>query len=311
MSVAGASLPAQGQTPSRSRSWEPTLGHAQIPLWPGKVPDALQAPKSESVALAEEPYAGRPWNYVSNVSRPTITVYSPVGQNTGAAVIVFPGGGYQILAIDLEGTEICDWLTSHGITCVLLKYRVPDSGMHWDAKCECQKIPRAPTALQDAQRAMGLVRLHAAEWNIDPHKIGVMGFSAGGHLVAAISTHYRHRLYPLVDEADKQSCRPDFAVVLYPGHLWINPKEFELNPDIQVTRDTPPTFIVQAEDDAVDNVNHSLVYYRALKDASAPVEMHLYAKGGHAFGLRRPELPLGEWPELMQKWLQNLGMLPK
>jgi len=240
-----------------------------------------------------------------------MTVYSPKGKNTGAAVVVFPGGGYQILAIDLEGTEICDWLTSAGITCVLLKYRVPGSGPFWDRRCECYINPNSPIALEDAQRTVGLVRFHATKWHIDPHKIGVLGFSAGGHLVAAMSTHFKRRLYPAVDAADKESCRPDFAVALYPGHLWIDDKKFELNPDVPVTRDTPPTFLLQAEDDRVDNVNQSLVYYIALKNAGVPVEMHLYAHGGHAFGLRRTELPITGWPQLVETWLGTIGMVSK
>src|SRR5437016_8088500 len=162
----------------------------------------------------------RPWVYVGHVSRPT--VYAPKEKNAGAAVVVFPGGGYQILAIDLEGTEVCDWLTSRGITCVLLKYRVPNSGHHWDKQLNRHVNPKAPMALQDAQRTIGLVRLHAAEWHIDPHKIGVLGFSAGGHVVAGMSTRFEKRLYPPVDDADKESCRPDFAVALYPGHLWVS-----------------------------------------------------------------------------------------
>jgi acetyl esterase/lipase len=238
-----------------------------------------------------------------------MTVYSPKEKNTGAAVVVFPGGGYQVLAIDLEGTEVCDWLTAKGIACVLLKYRVPNSGQHWDEGCNCQMKPKAPMALQDAQRTMGLVRFHAAEWHIDPHKIGVLGFSAGGHLSAAISTHFDQRLYPAVDAADKESCRPDFAVALYPGHLWISDEKFELNPDVPVTRRTPPTFLVQAENDNVDNINNSLVYYVALKNAGVPVEMHLYAEGKHAFGLRPTKFPITRWPELVETWLRTIGMI--
>jgi acetyl esterase/lipase len=230
--------------------------------------------------------------------------------NTGAAVVVFPGGGYKELAIDLEGTEVCDWLTSKGITAVLLKYRVPDSGPHWDPKCKCQVKPKVPAALEDAQRTVGLIRFHAAKWHIDPHKIGVLGFSAGGHLVADISTHFEHRLYPAVDAADKESCRPDFAVALYPGHLWIDEKKFELNPDIaaHITQNTPPTFLLQAEDDYVDGINQSLVYYIALKNAGIPTEMHLFAHGGHAFGLRRTKFPITEWPRLVETWLNTIGM---
>src|SRR6059036_2224436 len=201
-------------------------------------PDAHQASGAEvaTTTMNDHLVAGRPWTYISNVSRPTMTVYSPQGKNTGAAVVVFPGGGYQILAIDLEGTEVCDWLAAKGITGVLLKYRVPFSGPHWDGQSKRHITPKAPMALQDAQRTLGLLRFRAAEWHIDPHKIGVLGFSAGGHLVAAMSTHFDKRLYPAVDAADKESCRPDFAVALYPGHLWnwtysSNP-EFKLIPDI-------------------------------------------------------------------------------
>ncbi len=245
---------------------------------------------------------------MEKVSRPTMTVYSPKERNTGAAVVVFPGGGYWILAIDLEGTEVCDWLTSRGITCVLLKYRVPGNRLN----PKSGPYPDSPMALEDAQRTMGLVRLHATEWHIDPHKIGVLGFSAGGHLVAAMSTHFDHRLYPAVDAADQESCRPDFAVALYPGHMLENTtKDFELNPNIPVSKKTPPTFLLQAENDPVDDVENSLVYYAALKKAGVPVEMHLYAQGGHAFGLRRTKSPITAWPQLVETWLVTIGMVPK
>ena len=241
--------------------------------------------------------------YVDNVSVPTMTVYSPKGNNTGAAVVVFPGGGYNILAIDLEGTEACDWLTSKGITCVLLKYRVP-----------CVKVGPyrdCATALEDAQRTIGLVRSQAARWHIDPRKIGVLGFSAGGHMVAALSTHFEKRLYPAVDAADKESCRPDFAVALYPGHLAVPEEDFALNPEIRVTSQTPPTFLLHAQDDPVDPVENSLVYYSALTKAGVPAEMHVYVKGGHAFGLRPAESPITRWPELVEAWLRTLGMISK
>ena len=164
-------------------------------------------------------------------------------------------------------------------------------------------------ALEDAQRTVGLVRFHAAEWQIDPHKIGVIGFSAGGHMVAAMSTHFDKRLYPAVDAADKESCRPDFAIACYPGHLWGGDDNLELNPNIAVTSDTPPTFLLQAEDDNVDGINQSLAYYIALKNAGVPVEMHLYAHGGHAFGLRRTMLPITGWPRLVDAWLKTIGMI--
>lgn len=303
---------AFGDLSTQTAAWQPSPGHTQVPIWPGAVPDSQPAagPEVSKTTGNESLVAGRPWVYVENVSQPTMTVYSPTGENTGIAVVVFPGGGYNILAIDLEGTEVCDWLMSKGITCVLLKYRVPKSGPQWDGRCRCQIDPKAPTALQDAQRTVGLVRFHAAEWHIDPHKIGVLGFSAGGHLVAAMSTHFK-RVYPAVDAADKESCRPDFAVALYPGHLWIDYKKFELNRDVRVTRETPPTFLLQAEDDHVDDVSHSLVYYIALKQAGVPVEMHLFAHGGHAFGLRRTELPITGWPQLVETWLGTIGMMSK
>jgi len=211
---------------------------------------------------------------------------------------------------------------------VLLKYRVTDVGPY----PKSGPYPESPMALEDAQRTMGLVRLHAAEWHIDPHKIGVLGFSAGGHLVAAISTHYAKRLYPVVDAADKESCRPDFAVAIYPGHLSLAAAEWDaqqgskkfavphtpgadkdlsLNPALPVTGRTPPTFLLQNEDDHVDNVNDSLAYYIALKNAGVPVEMHLYAQGGHAFGLRRTNLPATRWPELVETWLATIGMIPE
>lgn len=293
----------------RQDAWQPSPGHTQLPIWPGVVPDARPVDGPEVAGTVVDTLGnkrlvgGKPWIYVDKVSQPTMTVYSPQGRNTGAAVVVFPGGGYNVLAIDLEGTEVCDWLTPKGITCVLLKYRVP-----------CVKVGPyrdCLTALQDAQRTMGLLRSQAAQWHIDPRKIGVLGFSAGGHMVAAISTHFEKRLYPAVDAADKESCRPDFAVALYPGHLAVREKDFALNPDIQVTSATPPTFLLHAQDDPVDPVEHSLVYYSALRKAGVPAEMHVYVKGGHAFGLRPTESPITRWPQLVETWLATIGMISK
>jgi len=237
-----------------------------------------------------------------------LTVYAPKGRNTGVAVVVFPGGGYQFLAMDSEGTEICDWLNTRGITCVLLKYRVPDSGptRRSDGK---MYYPKVQTAVQDAQRTLGLTRLHAAEWHVDPHKVGVIGFSAGGHLAAAVSTRFAQRTYAPMDAADDLSCRPDFAILVYPGHLWTPGTELTLRSDIRVRADTPPTFLLHAQDDPVDPVLHSLTYYVALKNAGVPVEMHLYAQGGHAFGVRATKLPIGRWPELVEQWLHTIGVL--
>lgn len=288
--------------------WQPSAGQVQVPIWPGTPPDAVANPAPEAIAAD--------WPKVTNVSKPTMTVYRPSGRNSGAAVIVFPGGGYQMLAMDLEGTEVCDWLTSRGITCILLKYRVPDSGPTW--KDGHRLYPKVQTALQDAQRTIGLVREHAANYGIDPHRIGVIGFSAGGHLVAAVSTHFSSRTYRPVDAADSLSSRPDFAIAIYPGHLWAhededhatrNEADLTLRPDIKVTAQTPPTFVLQAEDDHVDGVEQSLAYYVALQKSEVPAELHIYAQGGHAFGLRASKLPISVWPALVEKWLHTIGML--
>jgi acetyl esterase/lipase len=303
-----------GDLSMQTTVWQPSPGHTQAPIWPGAAPDAqpVTGPEVATTRLKDNLVGGRPWTYISNVSLPTMTVYSPIGKNTGAAVVVFPGGGYQILAIDLEGTEICDWLTLKGITCVLLKYRVPGLALYPKSTPYPRSgaYPHSPIALEDAQRPVGLVRWNAAKWHIDPHKIGVLGFSAGGHLVAAISTHFDKRLYPVVDAADKESCRPDFGVALYPGHMLENAsKTFALNPAVPVSSQTPPTFLLQAEDDPVDYVQNSLVYFIALKKAGVPVEMHLYAHGGHAFGLRRTKFPITGWPQLVETWLRTIGMI--
>jgi acetyl esterase/lipase len=283
--------------------WPPPPGHVTLQLWPGTAPGEQpnQPAEADTTTAKDNLIAGKPLIRLGNVSVPTITLYEPShGKNgAGPAVVVFPGGGYHILAIDLEGTEVCDWLNSIGVTCVLLKYRVPDSGPY----------PKSAAALQDAQRAVGLVREHALEWGIDPNRVGVLGFSAGGHLAAAISTHFDRRLYDPVDEADKLGCRPDFAVVVYPGYLALADKNFAPNADINPTDKTPPTFIVQAEDDPV-HVENAVVYFMQLKNAKVPAELHVFSQGGHGYGLRRTSLPVTAWPELVETWLHTIDMLP-
>ncbi|MDR3763739.1 MAG: alpha/beta hydrolase [Acidobacteriota bacterium] len=305
LALACTSLPAQSFT------WQPAPRHTQIAIWPGKVPDAPPVSGPETGGLTSKPdlVAGKPWVWVGNVTRPTMTVYAPKTKSNGAAVIVFPGGGYEVLAMDLEGSEVCDWFTAQGVTCVLLKYRVPGTPSKLYPKTGA--YPQSPMALEDVQRTVGLVRHRAKEWKIDPHKIGVIGFSAGGHLVAAISNHFDRRLYAPVDAADKESCRPDFAIALYPGHLSLAANTMGLNPDIasHITPQTPPTFLLQNEDDHVDRVEDSLSYYFALKKAGVPVEMHLYAHGGHAFGMRPTKFPATHWPYLVKTWLQTIGMI--
>ena len=281
--------------------WQPAPGHTTLPVWPGTAPGAPTNPAAEidTTTAKDNMIAGKPLVRLGNVSAPTLTLYTPTGRNTGAGVVVFPGGSYRILAIDLEGTEVCEWLNSAGITCVLLKYRVPDTGPY----------PKSAAALQDAQRAAGIVRSHAAEWHIDPQRIGVLGFSAGAHLAAALSTHFEQRLYDPIDAADKVSCRPDFAVIVYPGYLAIAEQDFAPNSEIHATDKTPPSFIVQAADDPV-HVENATVYFLALKNAKVPAELHIYAQGGHGYGLRRTALPVTAWPDLVETWLRTIQVLP-
>jgi acetyl esterase/lipase len=293
----------------RAQAWQAPAGHEQIALWPGTPPDAAPVAAPEKVtATKDELVAGKPYTYVEFVSRPTMTVFSPPAgvANTGAAVIVFPGGGYWILAIDLEGTEVCDWLVTRGVTCVVLKYRVPGD----KHQPRSGPWPESPMAIEDAQRAIRLLRLHAVDYGVDPHKVGVLGFSAGGHLVAAASTLYDRKLYKRVDAADDLSARPDFGVALYPGHLWRDTMPPVLNPAVPVTKDTPPQFVLQAEDDPVDPIENSLVYYEALRRAHVPAELHIYPHGGHAFGLRETAQPITRWPRLVETWLAGIGMVP-
>jgi len=304
----GSFLIISGCICAQQPAWAPAPGHTQMKIWPMGGPNANGAPTAPAANATAEAdmttakdnlIAGKPLIRLGNVSTPTITLYSPTSKNTGAAVVVFPGGAYRILAIDLEGTEVCQWLNSAGVNCVLLKYRVPDSGPY----------PKSPAALQDAQRAVGIVRQHAAEWKIDPKRIGVLGFSAGAHLAAALSTHFDKRLYNSVDAADQLSCRPDFAVIVYPGYLAIAEQNFAPNSEIHVTQQTPPAFIVQTEDDPV-HVENSTLYFLALKNANVRAELHLYAEGGHGYGLRRTALPVTGWPRLVETWLHTIQILP-
>lgn len=233
------------------------------------------------------------------VSRPTVTIYRPAADvDTGAAVLVAPGGGYHILALDLEGTEVCEWLNSLGVTAALLKYRVPrrpDREKH-----------AAP--LEDAQRAMGLLRNRASDLGIDPERIGVFGFSAGGHLAAALSTNHAERTYTTVDEADAASCRPDFALLIYPGYLIGEQRGERVSSELPVAADMPPTFLSMAQDDGV-GVKNALLYALALTDAGVPVELHVFPTGGHGYGLRRTDATATTWPDRAADWLRGGGWL--
>lgn len=286
--------------------WQPSPGYVQTPIWPGTPPDTKPMPGPETVVTTSHLVANRHYRAILNVSQPTMIIYSPKGKNAGAVVVVLPGGGFGALAIDLEGSEVCDWLTVKGITCVLLKYRVPSEPYDWQCDCYPDGFATSTRSLQDLQRTIGLMRLRAKEWHIDPHKIGVLGFSAGGFLAAEISTKFRQRLYAPLDDADKESARPDFAVLVYPGRLATD--DDRLNPNLPVSSETPPTFLVHAENDKY-GMQRSLIYYTALKKAGVPAEMHIYAQGGHAFGLRPTTFPITHWPELAEKWLHTIGIL--
>jgi acetyl esterase/lipase len=215
-----------------------------------------------------------------------LTVYhAPKDKDTGVAMLVCPGGGYQSVYASKEGIEPCQWLNSLGITGVLLKYRVPNRPGE----------PRYLAALQDAQRAMSLVRANAQAWGLDPNRIGMMGFSAGGQMTVDTATNFTQLSYPPVDTVDKVSNRPDFCIVAYPGGL-VKTGSSDLGKEIHVTKDTPPMFIVQANDDRVGSEN-SVYLYLALKEAGVPAELHIYGEGGHGFGMRPGTAPHNSWPQ--------------
>ena len=279
-----------------------------LPLWPAGFlksngPDAVHTTGPErDINLPTDPkIAGQPLIKLTDVTEPQLTLYAAKAvPNTGAAVLVFPGGGYRILAYDLEGTEVCTWLNSIGVNCVLVKYRVPYDGHY----------PEQLGDLEDAQRAMRLTRQHAAEWKIDPHRIGVLGFSAGAHLAAVLSIHSAQVTYPAIDAADRLDARPDFAVIVYPGYLSTAPALATVAAGVEPTPSTPPTFLLQAEDDPVHEEN-ALRYYQALKEAKVPAELHIFAEGGHGYGLRPTELPVTRWPALVETWFHTIHVLPQ
>jgi acetyl esterase/lipase len=277
---------------------------APIALWPGTPPGekGTLGPERDTTKPGDGLIAGKPVVRLGPVSDPSLTLYrAPAAGDTGATVVVFPGGGYTILAMDLEGTEVCQWLNSLGVHCALVKYRVPVRA----------GLPRYGPPLQDAQRAVGMLRHRAADWGLDPKRIGVLGFSAGGHLAAALSTNYDARTYDAVDDADKVSCRPDFTLLIYPAYLTAKSGQGPvLAPDLKVTANTPPSFLIQAEDDSV-GVENTLVYYAALRTARVPAEAHLFATGGHGYGLRPAPAPITGWPRLAEAWLRSLGVPKK
>lgn len=267
-------------------------------LWPKGAPGETNTVSAERDTTGPDGrmVAGKRVIRLGHVSQPSITVYRPKPElDTGAAVVVCPGGGYSILALDLEGTEVCEWLNSIGVTGVLLKYRVPK---------------KANGPLQDAQRAVGLVRQRAKEWGINPQRIGVLGFSAGGNLAAELSANCAEREYPKVDAADEVSCRPDFQILIYPAYLVEKEEPTKIVSNVAVTTNTPPAFLLMTADDPV-RAENVLGYALAFKQAKVPVELHVYPTGGHGYGLRRTEEAVTEWPELARKWMQGRGWLER
>ncbi|HEV3024788.1 MAG TPA: alpha/beta hydrolase [Pirellulales bacterium] len=266
-----------------------------LDVWPGMAP-------GEAVASGEERFeeqkpGQREVKRLTNVSKPTITFYRPPRErDTGTAVVICPGGGYHILAMDLEGEEVATWLNTIGVTGIVLKYRVP----HKEGR------PPHEAPLNDAERAMSLVRSQANDLGLAADRIGILGFSAGGHLAAATSTNFDQRTYEALDAADKVSCRPDFTVLVYPAYLV--DKEGKLSPEIRVTKESPPTFFAHAYDDGIGPEN-SIGMFTALKQAGVSAELHIYASGGHGFGLRPSEHAASTWPARCEEWMRGRGLI--
>lgn len=270
--------------------------HNPILLFPNGAPGETRKMKQVDDYSGNK-VAGCPVLRISDVSEPTLTFYpAPANENTGATIIVNPGGGYNILAYNLEGTEICKRFNSFGVNCVLVKYRVP--------RREGMEKHEAP--LQDLQRAIAYTRSHADEWGIDPNRIGVMGFSAGAHLSAMASTAYGEHTYPKIDSNDEVSLRPDFCILIYPAYL--SGENFSISPELKVNANTPPTIFIQTQDDK-SYIDSSLFYYYALKEANVPVAMHLYPSGGHGYGLRNTGHTVNEWPHRVISWMRDMEMI--
>ena len=271
-----------------------------IRLWPGKAPGETKEIGPERALPAKAKEAANPIIRLTDVSTPVLTIFEPETKaSTGTSVIVCPGGGYNILAYNHEGTEICEWLNSLGITAGLLKYRVP------------RRDPDAPheIPLKDAQRAMRLMRSRAADLGINPERIGMLGFSAGGNLTMMAGTHYEEMTYDPIDAADKQSARPDFLIPIYPAYLVDKKNASQLDPLVAVTKDTPPTFVAITYDDADRAIGAALLLIE-LKKNKVPGELHIYHKGGHGYGMRPSANPVSKWPQRCQEWMISLGLLP-
>jgi acetyl esterase/lipase len=272
-----------------------------LPLWPNGNPEPYQGGAETDITKpTDRLVAGKPLTHMTNVGKPTLAFYpAPATKNSGATVVVFPGGGYRILAYDLEGIEVCTWLNSAGVNCALVKYRVPIE----------KKFPDDTSDIEDAQQAMRMTRSHAAEWHQDPHRVGVLGFSAGGHLVVVLGNHpeFKRANEPAAETAI--SARPDFIVAIYPAYLAQEPELTQLARGIDPSATTPPTFLLQTADDPV-HVENVMVYAQALKQLKVPFELHVYNQAGHGYGLRPTELPVTHWPQLVETWMKTIHVLP-
>jgi acetyl esterase/lipase len=278
-----------------------------IEIWPGKVPDESGNIGTERFVMSprldrKQVEVNEPTQMITDVTKPTITIYrASKDKNTGAAVVICPGGGYWNLYWQLEGEEVAAWLNSLGVTGVILKYRVP-------RRPDEPKGEPARRPLEDAQRAVSLVRSKAIEWGIQPQQIGIIGFSAGGHLAIATATSFENRAYEPIDDIDKTSCRPDFAILAYPGYLKAKDKE-ELAPGLRIPAGTPPVFLAHGDEDIISSPAHSALMYLALKRAGIPAELHIYAGTAHDFGVRISDRPCSAWTESCANWLRHQGFL--
>jgi acetyl esterase/lipase len=269
----------------------------EINLWPaGAVPD-----EPEGIEKRKKPTTidkvGK--MRIAYVDEPSITVYkAPKDRSNGTSVIIFPGGGYNILAWTHEGTEIAKWLNSLGVSAFVLKYRVP------------RRDPEKPHTLplQDAQRAIRIVRSRSKEWGIDPGRIGALGFSAGGHLAVMSGTHYGDKTYERIDDADDLSSRPDFLIPIYPAYLGDRKNRDQLSGLVDINKNTPPMFIAITHDDS-DRAYYSALLYAALKKSGVVGELHIYSKGGHGYGMRKSKDPVHTWPDRCADWLGSMGLL--
>jgi acetyl esterase/lipase len=278
-----------------------------VELWPGKVPDETGTIGPETVRMSpkhtrKEVEVTEPTRLVTNVGKPTLTLYRPAKEtDTGAAILICPGGGYWNLYWELEGEEVAAWLRAQGVTGIILKYRVP-------RRPDEPKGEPARRPLQDAQRAVSLVRSKAREWGIDPRRIGIVGFSAGGHLAIATATHFEERAYEPTDDIDQVNCQPDFAIAVYLGYLKAKDKD-ELAPGLRVPAKTPPIFLAHGGADIISPPEHSAVMYLALKRAGIPTELHVYAGAAHDFGVRKLDHPCSTWTARCMDWLRSQGFL--